>query len=506
MNDAPLPQTDRRFRAIECYNQAILAVKADPMAAYRLLSSSVMIDPTFAQGWFMLGCSNADLTLWHGAVAAYRRAVTLPDGDAAGDMNPVTRQKCYANLAHRLYHLGEIHDAWEANAQALALNSDESFSLVNASMLESLDGSHAAAIMYADKALQVDQSPIIGTAAAFAYLFAGQFARGLELFDNRIGYKLKEFESYPYQRWDGRVVRTLLVVSDQGLGDAISFARFLPLAFPLASEIILRVPGELVRLLGMLWPEQPGLRIEPLSVTLPLADAWVSLMSLPVALRLSSNQIVAQPGLDIPPMKFPQAGGWKAEGLFSIGIAWAGAPSNDIDRFRSVPFTDFLALYKVPGVQLYCLQVGAAVKDLHDAGCAGTVRDLSPYIRDAADTAALMREMDLIICVDSFVGHLAGALGLECWTLLATMGGDYRAGRTGKHPLWYPNTTIFRQDDYETMQWPPVWSAVVKALRERVTHAGELCEQKGLGHPVHDAAAGDGGLRHAAQDAAPGGG
>ena len=92
MNDAPLPQTDRRFRAIECYNQAILAVKADPMAAYRLLSSSVMIDPTFAQGWFMLGCSNADLTLWHGAVAAYRRAVTLPDGDAAGDMKPVTRR------------------------------------------------------------------------------------------------------------------------------------------------------------------------------------------------------------------------------------------------------------------------------------------------------------------------------------------------------------------------------------------------------------------------------
>lgn len=472
---------DRRFRAIECYNQAQAAVKSDPRAAYRLLSSAVMIDPTFAQGWFMLGCSNADLSLWHGAVAAFRRAVQLPDGEAAGDMNPETRQKAYANLAHRLYHLGELTDAWDANAQALLLNSNEAFALLNASMLESIDGSHAAAIMYADKAMQIDQSAIIGTGAAFAYLFAGEYARGLELFDHRIGYKLREFESYPYPRWDGRAVRTLLVVSDQGLGDAVSFARFLPLAFPLAEEIILRVPGELVRLLSGCWPKQHNLQIEPLSVTLPLADAWVSLMSLPVALRLSNDQIVNQPGLDIPVMPFPQAGGWKAAGLFSIGIAWQGAANNDIDRFRSVPFSDFLQLYKVPNVQLYCLQVGEAVKDLHDAGCAGSVRDLSPYIRDAADTASLMREMDLIICVDSFVGHLAGALGLECWTLLATMGGDYRAGRRGAHPIWYPRTTIFRQDDYETMQWPPVWSAVVRALGERVHHGKEISDSGDLG-------------------------
>ena len=472
---------DRRQRAIECYNQAIASVKSDPRAAYRLLSSAVMIDPSFGAGWFMLGNSNADLQLWHGAVAAYRRAVALPDGEASGDMTPETRQKCYANLAHRLYHLGQISDAWEANAQALLLDSDEPFAHVNASMLESLDGSYAASIMHADKAWALDQSPIIGTAAAFAYLFAGDFARGLELFENRVGYRLKEFKSYPYPKWDGGKVRTLLVVSDQGLGDAIGFARFLPEVFSYAERVILRVPPELVRLLLMVWPDRPNLSIEPLSVTLPLADAWVALMSLPVALRMTTQQIEQQPGLDIPTLTFPQAGGWKAEGLFSIGIAWAGAANNDIDRFRSIPFSDFLALYKVPGIQLYCLQVGDAVKDLHDAGAAGSVRDLSPYIRDAADTAALMREMNLIICVDSFVGHLAGALGLECWTLLSTMGGDYRAGRSGLHPLWFPTTRLFRQDDYETMQWPPVWSAVVRALGERVHHGKDISYSGDLG-------------------------
>jgi tetratricopeptide (TPR) repeat protein len=156
---------DRRSTAIQMYNSATAAVKADPRAAYRLLSSCVMVDPSFGQGWFMLGNSNADLQLWHGAVAAYRRAVALPDGEATGDMEPSTRQKAYANLAHRLYHLGQIADAWEANAQALLLDPDEAFSHVNASMLESLDGSHARAIMHAEKALDLSPSAIVGTAA-----------------------------------------------------------------------------------------------------------------------------------------------------------------------------------------------------------------------------------------------------------------------------------------------------------------------------------------------------
>jgi hypothetical protein len=465
MSDAPL--IDRRQRAIAFYNQAVQVVKQDPKAAYRLLSSAVTVDPSFGQGWFMLGNSNADLTLWWGAIAAYRRAVHLPDGDKAGDMEPVTRQKCYANLAHRLYHMGEIGEANRMNDEALALNPDEPFANVNASMLASLDCDHAAAIEYANRAWKAEESPIIGTAAAFAYLFGGQLAKGLTLFEHRVGYKLREFESYPYPKWNGEPCGVLYVVSDQGLGDAISFARFLPRVLAVVDRVLLRVGGELVRLLRMAFPDEDRLTIEPLAVDFPLADGWVALMSIPVALGLTDAEIRDQPGLEFPVMEFPQ-GQWKAEGLYSIGIAWAGAPNNDIDRFRSIPFTDFLNLYRVPGVQLYCLQVGEAVKDLHSAGCAGAVRDLSPYIRDAADTAAVMAEMDLIVCVDSFVGHLAGALGVECWTLLAEMGGDWRAGRAGPHPLWYANTEIWRQTDHETNVWGPVWESVVEALERRV--------------------------------------
>jgi tetratricopeptide (TPR) repeat protein len=471
--------TDQRTRAIEFYNQAVGVTKTDPQGAYRLLSSAVMVDPDFGQGWFMLGNSNADLQLWWGAVAAYRRAVHLPDGDRAGDMTPEIRQKCYANLAHRLYHLGEIEQAERMNDEAMHLNQKEPFALVNASMLSSINGDHDAAMHFADQAWELDQSPIIGTAAGFAYLFGGQYARGLELFENRVGYKLREFESYPYPKWQGVRVPLLYVVSDQGLGDAISFVRFLPLVLEVVDAVLLRVPGELVRLLSLAFHDAIDagrLTIEPLSVAFPLADAWTSLMSIPVALDLTDDQIREQEGIDIPRFDFPHTSGWKAAGCFSIGIAWAGAAVNDLDKFRSIPFTDFLTLYRVPGVQLYCLQVGERVQDLHHAGAAGAVRDLSPYIRDAADTASLMREMDLIICVDSFVGHLAGALNLECWTLLGVLGGDWRAGRAGEHPLWYPATTVFRQDDYGTTTWPPVWEAVIRALKERVTN-GEKWKQ-----------------------------
>lgn len=481
MPDTPL--IDRRTRAIEFFNQAVAVVKDDPKSAYRLLSSAVMVDPSFGQGWFMLGNSNADLQLWWGAIAAYRRAVQLPDGERAGDLDPVTRQRCYANLSHRLYHMGEIAEAERANDEALALNPDEPFTNLNASMLASLDGDHESAIAYAERAWALEETPIMGTGAAFAYLFAGQYARGLTLFENRIGYKLREFESYPYPKWNGHRCALLYVVSDQGLGDAISFVRFLPRALEVVDRVLLRVGGELVRLLRMVFPDEDRVRIEPLAVDFPLADAWVSLMSLPVALGLNDKEIREQEGLDFPLMEFQQPPpGWKAEGLFSIGIAWAGAANNDIDQFRSIPFVEFLNLYQVPGVQLYCLQVGEPVQDLHNAGCAGAVRDLAPYIRDAADTAGLLCEMDLIVCVDSFVGHLAGALGVECWTLLAEMGGDWRAGRSGKHPLWYPTTEIWRQTDHETNQWGPVWEAVVEALHHRVDRWQELRGARQLHH------------------------
>jgi hypothetical protein len=118
-------------------------------------------------------------------------------------------------------------------------------------------------------------------------------------------------------------------------------------------------------------------------------------------------------------------------------------------------------------VALYSLQVGERVADLHAAGMAALTRDLSPWLRDAQDTASVVRELDLVISIESFVAHLCGALGKECWVLLSHRGGDWRCGRTGDRPLWYDRTRLFRQG--ADGEWGPVFERVVAALGERVS-------------------------------------
>ena len=91
---------------------------------------------------------------------------------------------------------------------------------------------------------------------------------------------------------------------------------------------------------------------------------------------------------------------------------------------------------------------------------------MSPWIRDVADTVAIMRELDLVITIESFIGHLAGALNHPCWVLYSHRGGDYRIGRDGRRALWYPNHRIFKQDP--DGEWGPVFERVVAALKEKV--------------------------------------
>jgi hypothetical protein len=171
----------------------------------------------------------------------------------------------------------------------------------------------------------------------------------------------------------------------------------------------------------------------------------------------------------------PEFGGpppaWKnPAAAIHVGIAYAGSPDNEIDKWRSIPVAEFLSLHRVPSVQLYSLQVGDRVADVHTIGAAGLIRDMSPWIKDARDTVSIMRELDLIVSVESFVAHLAGSIGKECWVPLSRNGGDWRCGRSGDRPIWYDRTRLFRQG--EDCRWEPVFEDIVQALGERVAAVG----------------------------------
>lgn len=459
-----------RVSAIKFFNQAMTAAqdKTQPQnanLAYQLYSSAVIADPTMAEGWFQIGNANGDMKLTPAAIAAYRRAIECGLGETTGDFNPTRMAQTMCNLGHRLYHNGEFDEAERWTEEAIEMDRNIGYAWINSSLLASLRGESDAAIALAREGFRLTNEPVAETVLAFALMHARQYAEGLRHFEARFPYKLQQFANYPYPKWQGEEGYTLFLCSEQGIGDALSFSRFIPAALKRCEFIHLMVQPELVLLFQAIFQGQQNLSINPLPHPFIPADYWSTIVSLPTALGLTDEEIINCPGLPAPPFKARTT--WKsADAKLHVGVAWGGSPANDFDPIRSFDVTRLLEFYKVPGVQLYSLQVGDRAKDLHLAGCAALIRDLAPFITSVSDTTALIRELDLVITVESAVGHIAGFVGKECWIPYTYAAGDWRIGRDERGPIWYPNHRIFRQG--RDQRWEPVFERITQALRAKV--------------------------------------
>lgn len=440
-----------RQSAMELHDKALAAVKGgDKQFGYRLLVSAAGVCPDLPEVWYALGNADGDMRLLEGAVANLRRALQCPE------ISDELRVRALTNLGQRLYHLGRWEEARAVTEDALSLNPGSAYALSNLGVIESANGWPDEALEHCRKGYELSPEPMVEMGLAFTLLYARQWAEGLRHFEARFPYKLKDYEKYPYPRWNGEPVDRLLVASEQGLGDTLSFARFVPMAAARCREVTLVVQAELVGLLSEL-----PCRVVPSPILFPGADAWCPVMSLPTALGLSDAEIVAAPA--IPLRVSGVAPVWKTEGVrFHVGLAWAGSKDNDSDRWRSMPVQELLELVRVPGVAFYSLQIGERSQDVHNAGAVALIKDMSPWIRDASDTLAIMRELDLTITVESFLGHLAGMAGLPCWVMINDFAGDWRYGRDSDRPaLWYQHR-LFRQNDG---RWRSVVEHVVDALQ-----------------------------------------
>lgn len=447
-----------RSQAIDMQDRALGQCSEE--MRYRLLCSVVRVDPDWAQGWVTLGHHLGEIGLLEASVGAYECARRCMDPDDVG-----MRARVACNMAMRLHHLGRTDEALKEADLCTSLDPRMTFGWINKAMIYSRIGRHDKAVDAGDLAVECagPNEPEAELSLAFAHMFAGDFVNGLRHFESRFRYKaaLRQYAEWPIPKWDGGQVGRLLVVSEQGLGDALSMARFIPAAKVLASEVLFAVQPELVRLLT---PSLPRAKVIPFPKTYPEVDAWISVGSLPIALGLSQDDIVNCPGLDVPRFHVPP--GWEAsKDRKKIGICWGGSKANDIDKWRSLAGPEpFLRLLEVPGVDLYSFQIGDRAPELHTCGAVGLIQDLTPWIRDCADAAAILSKMDLVITVETFLGHLAGFMDVPCWVLDSYNGGDWRIGRGDRPPLWYGEHRIFRQGP--DAQWGPVWDRVVEALGE----------------------------------------
>ena len=467
-----------RAAALRCYNQARAEIQnaANPnhqQLFYQLMCSSVIADPTFNAGWQEVGHANNNLGVLHGAIAAYRRVLEFPDGPGEYDLNPRRRGEILTTIGHLLQRIGMVDEAVSCLAQALEIDRTLSLAWMNMSLCDQNQGRLESSIECAREAYRQEPThPAIEMALAFALMFTGYYSEGLKHFESRFAYKLRSFLSYPFPKWDGSPDKSVFLVGDQGIGDTLSFARFVERAAKKSKFIHMAVQQELVRLFAASFQHIPNLNIIALPCPWPPADCWSTFVSLPSCMNLTDEEIVNEPGIRIPPFQAPSTS-WKSpDRKYHIGVSWAGSKANEIDRWRSFPLEHLLELYRVPGIQLYSLQVGDRAMELHNAGCATLLRDLNPLIRDVSDTMGILPHLDLVIGCESILGHICAAMNKEFWMAYSWHGRDFRTGYDGTKRLWTPKHRIFKQD--RDAQWAPVFERITQALRERVENLEQL--------------------------------
>lgn len=260
--------------------------------------------------------------------------------------------------------------------------------------------------------------------------------------------------------WFGEATqKRILLWNDQGLGDALQFLRYTRYLAERGHQVFVLVQKELKDIAAT----APGVTqaFSPLD-PLPEVDAQAPLLSMPYRL----------------PHALPQTS-WNGPYLFTkktmtlkrntghiaVGLVWAGNQLQKNDNNRSAPLSGLKKLFEIDKIDWFSLQLGAAATQVQENSLSLRMTDLSQHLKDFTDTAAALSALDLIICVDTSIVHLCGALGRPIWLMLSTKH-DWRWGRQETTNHWYPSLRIFKQEILG--DWHSVSQQIAKELNKLV--------------------------------------
>jgi cytochrome c-type biogenesis protein CcmH/NrfG len=318
-----------------------------------------------------------------------------------------------------------------------------------------MQGDWAALREDLERELPTFSGPVRRHEEAHIRLLFGELALGWDLNEARTeipGLVLPE-RRFAEPRWDGGPFpgRSLLLHWEQGFGDTLMFLRYAPRVKALGGRVLVSAQ----RALADLAATCPGVdQVIPHGDPLPPFELQISLLSLPQVFRTDLGSIPADiPYLGVPP-RVPNreailgllAG---AAGRVKVGVAWAGKAGYKRDHERSLPAGTLAPLGALPGVAWFSFQVDGE----QAAPLPGLVR-LAPLLEDFSATAYALSGMDLVICVDTALAHLAGAMGIPTLVLLPFVP-DFRWLLHRDDSPWYPSARLYRQP------LPGDWPAVV---------------------------------------------
>jgi Flp pilus assembly protein TadD len=451
--------------------------------AVSFIERAIAVKPGVAAFHNNLGFSYHALKRWDDAEAEYFQAIQLqPDFAMA-----------HNNLGNVYRSQGNTEKAANCYRQAVQLQPDYPEANGNLGVVLQEQGQREEALACYEQALRLNpDNAETRLNRAMLLLGLGNFAEGWAEFEWR--WRTKDMPGYGIKqpRWDGSPLegRTIFIYAEQGLGDTLQFIRYLQLVKKAGGTVILECQVPLLKLLANFpWIDQLVGRGEPF----PAFDFHAPLLSLPGIFQTTLANIPA----DVP---YLQADSkliehWRKElnsrsclaggtlettgsgptrqagptDAFKVGISWQGNPGKPFDFHRSIPLTHFARLAQVPGVKLISLQKGPGMDQLAALAEPFPLLDLSPRLDEDSgafmDTAAVMKNIDLVISSDTAVPHLAGALGVSVWVALP-LASDWRWLVGREDCPWYPTMQLFRQAKYG--DWDSVFMRIAEELKKAI--------------------------------------
>ncbi len=243
------------------------------------------------------------------------------------------------------------------------------------------------------------------------------------------------------EKWSGQTLsnKTIFFAYEQRFGDILQFIRFLPRLKDAGAKIIVQVPPELDRQLRYSYPYA---ELVSTNEPIPDYDYYQFITSVPAMLKLSREDITEDPVhyLDVDD-KDKTSLPVRNDTFLKVGFVWAGQPEPD----RSIPLAHYIPLLKHRSVSFFSFQLGDRRKHMEQHAVGWLIHDLSPRISDFYDSSVLLKEMDLLITVDTAIAHQAGALGMPVWLMLLFFS-DWRWDLNRDDNIWYPSMKLFRQE------------------------------------------------------------
>jgi hypothetical protein len=416
--------------------------------------------PDHASALALLGMVAAHTNDPERGITMLERAVAVRPGVASW----------YANLSALYRMVYRMQDALRVGQEAIRLDPQNADHLVNLSLVftDVDDREHAIACLL--RALGLKPEHADGHLALGQNLLAmGDFEPGWKEYEWR---NLTEagkgtLPKMTSAAWNGMRIPNgrLLMVGDQGYGDTIQFARYIPLIADRCQELILGCSSELGPLLSTI----PGVK--------QYCHRWTDVPGHAAHCRLSSVPYLVHTTPDSIPSQVPylfadrtRVDDWRTKldamlpaRLPRIGLAWTGRPTHPNDRRRSMPLAWLAPLASAGHASFVSLQKPLPERDKPSLSQFPGMIDIAGDLKDFGETAAVIENLDLVITVDTAMGHLTGALGKPVWILLPKAS-DWRWLLQRSDSPWYPTARLFRQQTPGA--WDPVLQEVAAGLKE----------------------------------------